>query len=532
MSYLLHLECFRCRRQYPPGRLFQGCPACGPDRPSNVYCVYDYGRLAGVFGPGKLDGRPLTMWRYRELLPVADGPAVTLDEGMTPARPLPAARRALRAPAALREGRVPEPDVVLQGSDGVGRRDQGAGARRHGPHDRLDRQRRRGHRGLCRARRPPRGDPDDAERAGGHAALHAGVRRHGGRGPHARRPVDAGPGGRRAARLVPGAELRDAARRSQSLLARRRQDRRVRAVRAARLAGARRRRGPRVLRRPPGRDVASVPRAPGARARRPRAPHDGGRGVRPGRERAGPRPGSPEPMPGGRSVATSAAATNSAYQSLRMVRDTGGVALTATDDEIMGAQLELAETEGIWAEPAAALPLAVARKLAAQRDRRRPTRWWWRWSRRRASRIPRRPPPACRRSRSSSRPSPRSSACSTRRRGDDRDGCRRGDSDVQGGAQLAGRVRAPRSGHRGDRPRRAARLSLGLGKRPHHGPAVRARALSRSAQLLRAPDRARRRGRRHPSASGWPRPRSSCRSGSPCTSPSRSRRSTASPVAA
>ena len=31
-----------------------------------------------------------------------------------------------------------------------------------------------------------------------------------------------------------------------------------------------------------------------------------------------------EPMPGGPSVATSAAATNSAYQSLRMVRDTGG----------------------------------------------------------------------------------------------------------------------------------------------------------------------------------------------------------------
>src|SRR4029453_10466232 len=73
-----------------------------------------------------------------------------------------------------------------------------------------------------------------------------------------------------------------------------------------------------------------------------------------------------EPMPGGRSVATSAAATNSAYQSLRMVRDTGGVARTATAHEIRGAQLELAEAEGIWAEPAAALPLAVARKLAAQ----------------------------------------------------------------------------------------------------------------------------------------------------------------------
>jgi threonine synthase len=49
-----------------------------------------------------------------------------------------------------------------------------------------------------------------------------------------------------------------------------------------------------------------------------------------------------------------------------MVRDTGGVAATATDDEIMAAQLELADTEGIWAEPAAALPLAVTRKLAAR----------------------------------------------------------------------------------------------------------------------------------------------------------------------
>jgi threonine synthase len=73
-----------------------------------------------------------------------------------------------------------------------------------------------------------------------------------------------------------------------------------------------------------------------------------------------------EPMPGGRSVATSAAATNSTYQSLRMVRDTGGLAVTASDDEIMAAQIELAESEGLWAEPAAALPLAVTRKLAAR----------------------------------------------------------------------------------------------------------------------------------------------------------------------
>ena len=84
VSYLTHLECFRRGRQYPPGRLFQGCPACADARPSNLFCVYDYGRLAGAFGPGKLEGRPSTMWRYRELLPVSAGPVVSLDEGMTP----------------------------------------------------------------------------------------------------------------------------------------------------------------------------------------------------------------------------------------------------------------------------------------------------------------------------------------------------------------------------------------------------------------------------------------------------------------
>ena len=181
-----------------------------------------------------------------------------------------------------------------------------------------------------------------------------------------------------------------------------------------------------------------------------------------------------------------------------MVRDTGGVALTATDDEIMAAQLELAETEGIWAEPAAALPLAVARKLAAHGDV-APGRGRGRGGHLdAASRIPRPPPPGCPRSPSSSRPSPRSSACSTRRRGDDRDGRRRRHPHVQGGPQLAGGIRAPRAGDRGDRPGGGARLSLRLGQRPHHGAPVRPRALPRPAELLRAPGRAGRRRRGHP----------------------------------
>jgi threonine synthase len=73
-----------------------------------------------------------------------------------------------------------------------------------------------------------------------------------------------------------------------------------------------------------------------------------------------------EPMPGGPTVAVSAANQVSAYQSLAMVRATGGTAIGATDDEIMAEQLLLARTEGLWAEAASALTLAVIRKLAAQ----------------------------------------------------------------------------------------------------------------------------------------------------------------------
>jgi threonine synthase len=330
-----------------------------------VYCVYDYGRLAGVFGPGKLDGRPLTMWRYRELLPVADGPAVTLDEGMTPLVPCPrlGARYGLRrlyvkdesrnptwsfkdrmAAVAATKARELGATVLAIGSTGNAGAATAAYAARAGlravilttPN-------------VPAAMRPFMqaygatvvAVPTLADRW---TLVREGVERHGWFPVQnfVTPPVGANP-----------------------LLARRRQD--VGFELCEQLAG--------------GRPTSSAPvsygdlpvatwraflelRALGLVDRVPRMM---------AAEVFGPVANAlardldhTEPMPGGRSVATSAAATNSTYQSLRMVRDTGGVALTATDDEIMGAQLELAETEGIWAEPAAALPLAVARKLAAQ----------------------------------------------------------------------------------------------------------------------------------------------------------------------
>ena len=366
MSYLLHLECFRCRRQYPPGRLFQGCPACGPDRPSNVYCVYDYGRLAGVFGPGKLDGRPLTMWRYRELLPVADGPAVTLDEGMTPLVPCPrlGARYGLRrlyvkdesrnptwsfkdrmAAVAATKARELGATVLTIGSTGNAGAATAAYAARAGlravilttPN-------------VPAAMRPFMqaygatvvAVPTLADRW---TLVREGVERHGWFPVQnfVTPPVGANPYSLDGAKTV-GFELCEQ-------LGWRAPDVVVAPVSYGDLPVATWRaflelRALGLVDRVP-RMMAAEVFGPVANALARDLDHT-------------------EPMPGGRSVATSAAATNSAYQSLRMVRDTGGVALTATDDEIMGAQLELAETEGIWAEPAAALPLAVARKLAAQ----------------------------------------------------------------------------------------------------------------------------------------------------------------------
>ena len=73
------------------------------------------------------------MWRYRELMPLFDGEApVTLGEGWTP---LMHARRlgaALGLRAALHQGRVAQPDQLVQGARAGGRRHRGrrASARR------------------------------------------------------------------------------------------------------------------------------------------------------------------------------------------------------------------------------------------------------------------------------------------------------------------------------------------------------------------------------------------------------------------
>ena len=78
-SALSHLECARCGQTYD-AVTWQGlCPACR----SPLLARYDLARV--TLRPADLAGRPPTMWRYHELLPVTGpGQVVSLGEAMTP----------------------------------------------------------------------------------------------------------------------------------------------------------------------------------------------------------------------------------------------------------------------------------------------------------------------------------------------------------------------------------------------------------------------------------------------------------------
>jgi threonine synthase len=81
MSYLSHLECAYCHKNWEAARLQNLCPAC--DKP--LLARYDLEAARAGFSQDRLAGRPETLWRYREMLPVADPAcALTLGEGFTP----------------------------------------------------------------------------------------------------------------------------------------------------------------------------------------------------------------------------------------------------------------------------------------------------------------------------------------------------------------------------------------------------------------------------------------------------------------
>lgn len=80
-NYVTHLECANCGVHYDPEQVHNLCTAC--QKP--LWVRYDLPELKRSFPKKSLFGRPPTIWRYLEMLPVND-PAniVSLTETITP----------------------------------------------------------------------------------------------------------------------------------------------------------------------------------------------------------------------------------------------------------------------------------------------------------------------------------------------------------------------------------------------------------------------------------------------------------------
>jgi len=73
------LKCRECGREYP----LEATHVCEFDfGPLEV--AYDYGAIKKAMTKAKIVARPQTMWRYRELLPLAGDPTVGFEVGFTP----------------------------------------------------------------------------------------------------------------------------------------------------------------------------------------------------------------------------------------------------------------------------------------------------------------------------------------------------------------------------------------------------------------------------------------------------------------
>jgi threonine synthase len=81
MDHVTHLECSSCKKQLPPHKIYNLCPECKLP----LLVRYNLAKAKQNISREKLTGRPCTMWRYREVMPVVnDANVVSLGEGYTP----------------------------------------------------------------------------------------------------------------------------------------------------------------------------------------------------------------------------------------------------------------------------------------------------------------------------------------------------------------------------------------------------------------------------------------------------------------
>ena len=80
-SYLTHLECTYCHATYPADEVIRLCAECS----KVLYPRYDLAGARDALNPDELKNRPANMWRYFEVKPVLDeANVITLGEGFTP----------------------------------------------------------------------------------------------------------------------------------------------------------------------------------------------------------------------------------------------------------------------------------------------------------------------------------------------------------------------------------------------------------------------------------------------------------------
>jgi threonine synthase len=87
VSFVTHLECAHCGERYDAGQIHNLCTKSLPEGPCQrpLWVRYDLPALKKAFGKKTLFGRPPTIWRYLELLPIRDTKnIVSLTETITP----------------------------------------------------------------------------------------------------------------------------------------------------------------------------------------------------------------------------------------------------------------------------------------------------------------------------------------------------------------------------------------------------------------------------------------------------------------
>jgi threonine synthase len=79
MNFIKGLKCRECGREYPEEPIYV-CEWCF----GSLEVIYDYENIKKVLKRETIENREKNMWRYREILPLKDGPKAGFNTGFTP----------------------------------------------------------------------------------------------------------------------------------------------------------------------------------------------------------------------------------------------------------------------------------------------------------------------------------------------------------------------------------------------------------------------------------------------------------------